>query len=152
MRLFIYSLLIAASPLFSFPPALDQQIRDAARRSSLDPFLVKAVVSVESNFKSKATSHKGAMGLMQVMPKTAEEKGIQQPYHATNNLMGACDYLRELINRYRGNLEWALAAYNAGPRNVDKYKGIPPFSETQAYVRKVMRLYRGFKSSPSSQP
>lgn len=152
MRYFIYHFLFISSLLFAFPPTLDQQIRDAARRSSLDPFLVKAVVSVESNFKSKATSHKGAMGLMQVMPKTAEEKGIQQPYHATNNLMGACDYLRELINRYRGNLEWALAAYNAGPRNVDKYKGIPPFSETQSYVKKVMKTYRGLKLHSSLQP
>jgi len=141
--------LCSTSLTFASLTTLDEQIRDAARRSSLDPLLVKAVVRVESNFRSKATSQKGAMGLMQVMPGTAEAKGIHQPYHATNNLMGACEYLRELINRYRGNIEWALAAYNAGPANVDRYQGIPPFTETRSYVKKVMKIYKDLKLSPA---
>lgn len=131
---------------FSAPHAsLETQIRDAAARSSLDPLLIKAVIAVESNFKTHATSPKGAMGLMQVMPKTAEAQGIRQPYHPTDNLMGACEYLRTLINRYRGRLELALAAYNAGPSNVDRYQGIPPFPETRAYVKKILTLYEKSK-------
>lgn len=135
---------------WSAPHDLNQRIKDAALRSALDPSLIKAVVQVESNFESDATSLKGAMGLMQVMPKTAEAQGIRQPYHATENLMGACDYLRTLINRYRGNLKWALAAYNAGPSNVEKYGGIPPFKETQAYVKKVLSFYQRFKKEAQS--
>ena len=121
--------------------SLRRQIRDAALRSALDPKLVEAVVRVESNFKANARSHKGAMGLMQVMPGTADECEIHDPFHATNNLMGACACLRRLINRYRGNLQLALAAYNAGPANVTRYKGIPPFPETQEYVRKILSIY-----------
>jgi soluble lytic murein transglycosylase-like protein len=141
----IILLLLLGTPLFSAPHDLNQRIKDAAVRSSLDPSLIKAIVQVESNFESRATSLKGAMGLMQVMPKTAEAQGIRQPYHATENLMGACDYLRTLINRYRGNIKWALAAYNAGPGNVDRYGGIPPFKETQLYVKKVLNIYQRLK-------
>lgn len=150
MALFIiYNWLTFLSICFASPHPLDQRIEDAAIRSSLDPALVKAVIQVESNFQSQITSQKGAMGLMQVMPKTAEAHGIQQPYHPTDNLMGACDYLRKLINQYRGNLELALAAYNAGPKNVDRYGGIPPFKETQAYVSKVMKIYQQLKKKTS---
>lgn len=144
---FISSYLYLISILLASPHPLDERIQDAAIRSALDPALVKAVIQVESNFKSKATSHKGAKGLMQVMPKTAEALGIQEPFHPTDNLMGACDYLRKLINRYRGNLELALAAYNAGPSNVERFGGIPPFKETQNYVSKVMKLYKELKKS-----
>ncbi len=125
----------------SLSPHLLQNIEDAAKRSYLDPKLVQAVIFVESNFNSKATSSKGAMGLMQVMPKTADSCEVHEPYHAVNNLMGACECLRKLINRYRGNLKLALAAYNAGPTNVDKHKGIPPFPETQSYVKKILSKY-----------
>lgn len=145
LALFIWFWTLSA---FSAPhSSLETQIRDAAARSSLDPLLIKAVIAVESNFKIHATSPKGAMGLMQVMPKTAEAQGIRQPYHPTDNLMGACEYLRTLINRYRGRLELALAAYNAGPSNVDRYQGIPPFPETRAYVKKILTLYEKSKRS-----
>ena len=126
-------------------PTLRTEVVDAATRAHLDPRLVEAVVRVESNFKPWATSPKGAMGLMQVMPSTADRCGIANPYHPLDNLMGACDCLRELINRYRGNLELALAAYNAGPRNVDRFGGIPPFAETRQYVRKVLSTYASLK-------
>ena len=126
---------------------LRARIRDAAVRAALDPRLVEAVVQVESNFSPTATSHKGAMGLMQVIPSTAEACGIHDPYNAVNNLMGACDCLRLLINRYRGNLKLALAAYNAGPGNVDRYRGIPPFAETESYVEKVLSIYRRLRSN-----
>lgn len=134
-----------ALPLGAATLSLDGEIRDAARRAALDPELVAAVVQVESNYRPEATSPKGAMGLMQVVPSTAAECGIHDPYHAVNNLMGACDCLRKLINRYRGNLKLALAAYNAGPGNVERYGGIPPFRETREYVTRVLSLYHRLK-------
>jgi len=146
--LFLVSFSLA---LQSQPIPLNSIIEDAAHRNHLDPKLIEAVIHVESNFKENATSHQGAMGLMQVMPKTAQELGIRQPYHGGENIMGACQYLRELLNRYRGNVKLALAAYNAGPHRVDQYRGIPPFKETQNYVSKVMRLYQQLRlQKPSS--
>lgn len=142
MRLLLLFLLSHQAFSFSAPIELKQKIRDAAVRSFLDPKLVEAVIKVESSFNVSARSPKGAMGLMQVMPDTADFCDIQEPFHAVNNLMGACDCLRKLINKYRGNLELALAAYNAGVRNVEKYRGIPPFPETRAYVKKILALYR----------
>jgi len=121
---------------------LQEKIIDAARRSSLDPKLVQAVIQVESNFKSNAESPKGAIGLMQMMTATADECGIHDRTHELNHLMGACLCLRKLINRYRGDIKLALAAYNAGPGAVDKYKGIPPYPETRRYVAKILRIYR----------
>jgi soluble lytic murein transglycosylase-like protein len=143
--LILVSLLLGQSSLGAINPKLLQSIEDAAKRSFLDPKLVQAVVSVESNFNSKATSHKGAMGLMQVMPETADACEVHEPHHALNNLMGACECLRKLLNRYQGNLALALAAYNAGPSNVDRYQGIPPFPETQKYVRKILGKYQQMK-------
>lgn len=126
-------------------PSLHEKIRDAALRSSLDPLFVQAVIEVESGYKASATSKKGAMGLMQVMPDTADHCDIHAPYNSVNNLMGACECLRSLINRFQGNLKLALAAYNAGPSNVVKYQGIPPFPETVQYVKKVMGIYSRLK-------
>ena len=122
--------------------SLNSLIQDASRRASLDPNLVKAVIQVESNFKTKIESSKGALGLMQLMRPTAEELEVHDRTHALNHLMGACEYLRKMINRYRGDLKLALAAYNAGPHAVDKYKGIPPYPETRQYVKKILRIYQ----------
>ena len=147
MRCLLFlSLAILNTASATLPESLSLQIQDAAHRSFLDPLLVTAVVRVESNFKANATSQKGAMGLMQVMPDTADICEIHEPYHAVNNLMGACECLRKLINRYRGDLPLALAAYNAGVKNVEKYKGIPPFNETQNYVKKILSLYKKLKN------
>ena len=144
--LLLLTFYLTAATAYAVPPKLADQIRAAARHAYLDPRLVEAVVRVESGFKTHATSPKGAMGLMQVTPETAEECNIPNAYHAVSNLMGACDCLRRLINRYQGDLSLALAAYNAGPRHVDRYNGIPPFRETQAYVRRVLSIYRKLKS------
>lgn len=131
--------LSAPSPISS---SLNAIIQDAARRASLDPRLVKAVIQVESNFKTKIESSKGAKGLMQLMRPTADELDVHDRTHALNHLMGACEYLRKMINRYRGDLKLALAAYNAGPNAVDKYKGIPPYRETREYVKKILKIYQ----------
>ena len=110
----------------------------------LNPALAKAVVHVESAFRSKARSPKGAMGLMQLMPATARRFGVNDPYHPQQNLRGGMKYLRFLLDRYRGDLRLALSAYNAGEGAVDRFGGVPPYRETQEYVRRVMRMYRQY--------
>ncbi|OGA94885.1 MAG: lytic transglycosylase [Burkholderiales bacterium RIFCSPHIGHO2_12_FULL_61_11] len=110
---------------------------------SLDPKLVLSVIAVESNFEHGALSPKAAMGLMQLIPGTAQRFNVRNAYNATQNLRGGMAYLRWLLSYYRGNIVYALAAYNAGEGRVDRYKGVPPFPETRAYVRRVIGLYGG---------
>jgi soluble lytic murein transglycosylase-like protein len=114
----------------------------AAKRHGLDPALVLAVANVESGLRPSAVSPKGARGLMQLMPPTARDMGVTDVFDPLQNLEGGTRYLRELLSRYDGDLKRALAAYNAGPGAVDKYKGVPPYRETLAYVRRVLEKYQ----------
>ena len=115
---------------------------EAARRHGLDPELVLAVAGVESAFQVRAVSPKGAQGLMQLMPGTARDLGVTDPLDPAANLDGGTRYLRDLIAKYNGDLTKALAAYNAGPGAVARHQGVPPYRETQDYVKKVLRRYR----------
>lgn len=110
---------------------------------ALDPKLVLSLIAVESNFQTHVQSAKAATGLMQLIPDTAERFNVRNAFDATQNLRGGMRYLRWLLSYYRGNLPYVLAAYNAGEGRVDHYKGVPPFPETRAYVKRIVALYGG---------
>lgn len=124
-------------PVTSRSEPFEPMIRTHAAKHGLSPDLVRAVIQVESAFDPNAISAKGAMGLMQLMPATATEYGVNNPFHPDENIRAGTAYLRRLLDRYDNKLELALAAYNAGPGNVEKYGDVPPFQETQRYVKKI---------------
>jgi soluble lytic murein transglycosylase-like protein len=114
------------------------QIRNAAGTYGLNPALVASVIAEESNFNSRAISKKSARGLMQLLPETAAQMAVQNVFDPAQNINGGTRYLRKLLDRYGQNLTLALAAYNAGPKRVDLYRGIPPLAETRSYVSRVI--------------
>ena len=124
----------------------DHLIRRTADSFDIDPALVKAVVAAESNFEPRAVSKVGAQGLMQLMPATARAMGVRRPFTPSENIRGGVRYLRSLLDRFE-DLDLALAAYNAGPEAVERYGGIPPYPETEAYVVKVLSHYRRYQAS-----
>ena len=125
----------------------DPIIQEASLRYGLSFPLIKAIIRVESNFNAKAVSRKGALGLMQVMPYNLKSLYINDPFDPKENIMGGSRYFKAMIDRFNGKLPLALAAYNAGPSMVEKYKAIPPIEETRNYVKKVMEFFYLYKSS-----
>lgn len=121
-------------------------INQAARLYGLDPYLIKSVVKVESDFDPTVVSSKGARGLMQLIPSTARLVGCHDPFDPLENIKGGARYLRMMLDRFSGNLDHALAAYNAGPGRVDQYRGVPPFRETKNYVTKVRHYYSQYRN------
>ena len=117
-------------------------ITEASRRHGVSENLIKSVITAESCFKIRARSHKGARGLMQLMPATARRFGVRNSYNSHQNIGAGAKYLRWLLDRYRGNVQFALAGYNAGEGKVDRYGGIPPYKETREYVRRVMGVFK----------
>lgn len=129
---------------------LEQIFQKASNTYGVSKDLLKAMAKAESNFRADATSHCGAMGIMQLMPQTAASLGVTDAYNPEQNIMGGAQYISRLLEKYNGNLSFAVAAYNAGSGNVDKYGGIPPFNETQNYVVKVLRYLEEGVTIPDS--
>lgn len=129
------------------PGQFAEMIRLASNRYGVDPNLVRAVIKVESDFNSHARSHKGAQGLMQLMPETARLHNVNDVYDPQDNIEGGVRHLKLLLDRFQGDLSLSLAAYNAGVKAVEKYGGIPPFTETRDYVRRVSNYYQRYRGS-----
>jgi soluble lytic murein transglycosylase-like protein len=125
----------------------DAYITEAAALYQLPETFIRAVMRVESDFSPDAVSHAGAVGLMQLMPRTAQSMGVQDPYDPRQNILGGTRYLRVLANRFNGDLVLTIAAYNAGEGAVDRYRGVPPYTETRRYVQRVLHFYYAFRTS-----
>ena len=125
----------------------DHYIHSISQRYGIDFHLVKAVIKAESKFNPLAVSSKGAMGLMQMMPATADDMGVADPFNPEENIEGGVRYLKWLLQIFDNDLKLALAAYNAGPTTVKRHGGVPPYAETRAYLQKVMKFYSDYKNS-----
>lgn len=141
----------ASPPKIATPrSAIESIVRRDAAAWQVDPALVEAIIANESSFDATATSSSGARGLMQLMPQTAASLGVRDPYDPAENVRGGTRYLRGLLDRF-GTVELAVAAYNAGPAAVERYGGIPPYAQTQEYVRNVLSYYRRVRKSATSR-
>jgi len=123
----------------------DHFINQAATTHQVDPALIKAIIMAESRYNPKAVSKRGAKGLMQLMPVTAKSLGVEDSFDPEDNINGGVMYFKKLLDRFEGDVELALAAYNAGSRYVRKYGGVPPFRQTQTYIQKVFKYHRHYK-------
>jgi soluble lytic murein transglycosylase len=135
----------AVSRNFNTTNKYDHFISDAAEQTGVDSQLLKAMIKAESDFDPQAVSRKGAMGLMQIMPENFKMLDLQNPFDPWQNIRAGAMYFKKMYERFNGKLALSLAAYNAGPTAVDRYKRIPPYQETEEYVRRVLRYYRTFK-------
>ena len=127
------------------PSQFDEIILSASERYGVDPDLVRAVIKTESDFNTEARSHKGAQGLMQLMPETARLHNVGNAFNPGENIDGGVRHLKLLLDTYQGDLQLSLAAYNAGIQAVEKYKGIPPYSETREYIRRVLAYHERYR-------
>jgi len=154
------ALSLAAAPVAdSGRTALDradlrQLVQSISREHSVDPMLVDALVRVESAYDPNAVSRRGAMGLMQLMPATADRLGVDDPFDPEKNIRGGVREFSRLLDQYSGNLQFALAAYNAGEGAVARYQGVPPYAETQNYVSRILTIYTGqpYRMGGGSRP
>jgi len=121
-------------------------IIQTASHYQIDPALIKAIIMAESGYNTKAVSKRGAKGLMQLMPETAQSLGVEDIFNPHQNITGGVQYFKQMVNRFNGDVKLALAAYNAGSRNVRNYKGIPPFKATRIYIKKVFKYYQIYKN------
>ena len=124
-----------------------QEIRSAAEFNAVEESLIRAIIHAESAYQPDARSPKGAQGLMQLMPATAADLDVSNPFDPAENIDGGARYLSQLLAQFKGNVDLATAAYNAGPQAVNKYGGVPPYDETQEYVRRVKILYRRYNGA-----
>jgi soluble lytic murein transglycosylase-like protein len=129
--------------------AYNDAIAEAADRYRLDPNLIRAIIHAESAFNPFAVSSAGALGLMQLMPDMAEELNVSDPFDPRQNILGGSQYLRDLLDRHHGNVDLAVASYNAGPGAVARYRGIPPYRETRNYVKTVNHFIKKAKATQS---
>ncbi|MDY0390543.1 lytic transglycosylase domain-containing protein [Desulfobulbus oligotrophicus] len=136
----------------SAPQTIERYIQLAGAHHQVDPLLIKAVIQAESNFDPNALSPKGAQGLMQLMPGTARDMAVSDPFDPYQNIIGGTRYLRYLLDNFKGNVELSLAAYNAGPGRVAPYGVVPRIPETQNYVAKVLETYHSYRNSKPSLP
>jgi hypothetical protein len=132
------------------PVSIGEAVSVASVRNNIDPHLILSLIRAESAFHANAVSPKGARGLMQLMPQTASQLGVENAFDPVANVQGGTLYLRQLLDRYDNNLIKALAAYNAGPERVDQYRGVPPYAETRAYVAKIIRDFNRQKLSAAT--
>lgn len=137
----------------SYPKKATEYIRDfegiisqASERFRVEPSLIKAVIKAESDFNQHAVSQKGAQGLMQLMPGTADAMKVEDPFNPEENIFGGTRYLSLMLSRFKNDIQLALAAYNAGPERVDDYRGIPPFPETKSFIEKVLQYYGQYRT------
>jgi soluble lytic murein transglycosylase-like protein len=128
---------------------LQPVILEASERYKVDHSIIRAIIMAESSYNLMATSEKGAEGLMQLMPNTARELGVTDSFNPTQNIHAGARYFKKLLKRYKGNVRLALAAYNAGIRNVSEYNGIPPFKATHSYIKKVLNYQRYYQQQPA---
>jgi len=127
-------------------------ILEAAERYGVDPALITAVIKAESEFNPRAVSHRGARGLMQLMPATARALGVKNSFNPEHNIHGGTKYMKQLLDQFDGKVKFALAAYNAGSRKVRKYQGVPPYKVTRSYIRKVFSYYEDYKRMMEGYP
>jgi soluble lytic murein transglycosylase-like protein len=132
--------------------AYNDEIAAAAKEYGVDPALLRAVIHAESSFNPNAVSLAGAQGLMQLMPDTANELGVDNPFDSSQNIRGGAHYLAELLKQFNNDERLATAAYNAGPQNVQKYNGVPPFDETRVYVERVATLHQRYRDANPPPP